>query len=365
MNATANMVAENAARLFAKTCDVETLDAAEAGTWQAELWSSCEELGLSLAGLPDDDGHIDLQVVAAVVRTAAHYSVPLSLAETILAQMQLHHAGLPTPSGPLTVGPALRKTRLTLKPDGADWRISGQLDRIPWARNAAAIVLVVEDEDGWRTCVLEPQLDGHGSNLARELRDRVVFDDVLVPAQSVGELRRGWQAQELWKWGALMRAIAMSGALDRVLELTVDYAGTRVQFGRPIGKFQAVQQQIAVLASHVAAARAAVGAILAAAPGSPMTFEIAAAKCRVGEAATAASEIAHQVHGAMGFTYEHSLHRSTRRLLSWREEFGSESEWAIWMGRVACATGGAKLWPLITDADKHLPDVPSILRTLA
>lgn len=124
------------------------------------------------------------------------------------------------------------------------------------------------------------------------------------------------------------------------------HANERVQFGRPIAKFQAVQQQIAVLAANVAAAGAAADA--AAHDGS--RFAIAAAKARIGEAASLACAIAHQVHGAMGFTREHALHRFTTRLWAWREEFGDETYWWDWLGRDAARHGGSGLWPFVTAA---------------
>ena len=155
--------------------------------------------------------------------------------------------------------------------------------------------------------------------------------------------------------GALFRAVAMAGAMGRVLQLAVQYAKDRVQFGRPIGQFQAVQHQLAVLASQVAAASAAADAVTEAVSKGPAHFEIAAAKARIGEAAHLACGFAHQVHGAMGFTYEHELHRYTRRLWAWRDEFGAEAEWAQWIGEVAARLGGARLWPFLTADDKKLP----------
>ena len=77
-------------------------------------------------------------------------------------------------------------------------------------------------------------------------------------------------------------------------------------------------------------------------------FEVAAAKVRAGEAAGAGAAIAHAVHGAIGFTYEHSLHFATRRLWSWRAEFGSESRWAATLGRAVLARGADALWPDLT-----------------
>ena len=150
--------------------------------------------------------------------------------------------------------------------------------------------------------------------------------------------------------GALLRAAQMAGAMEAALGLATAYANDRVQFGRPIGKFQAIQQQLALLAEETAAALVAVesAAISVAEGRQSAEFAVPAAKIRAGEAAETVAEIAHQVHGAIGFTEEHSLHYLTRRLWSWRDEFGDEAYWAGVLGRRIAAAGGAGLWPLIT-----------------
>jgi len=150
--------------------------------------------------------------------------------------------------------------------------------------------------------------------------------------------------------GAVARGIQIVGALEWLLEQSVQYANDRVQFGKPIGRNQALQQQLALLAGEVAAARMA--AIIAArdtpsagAPGCDATvFSAAAAKVRCGEAATRGTAIAHQVHGAIGFTYEHRLHFATRRLWTWREEFGTDAWWAERLGEAAIAAGSQRFW---------------------
>ncbi len=76
----------------------------------------------------------------------------------------------------------------------------------------------------------------------------------------------------------------------------------------------------------------------------PDLLRVASAKIRAGEAATRAAEIAHQVHGAIGYTEEHQLHRFTLRLWAWRDEFGSETEWASWVGAAVARIGGEGLW---------------------
>jgi acyl-CoA dehydrogenase len=183
--------------------------------------------------------------------------------------------------------------------------------------------------------------------MAREPRDTLGFEEVKVVASAPHPL--GPDAVE--KYGAMLRAAQMAGALEYLLAQSVAYANERPQFGRPIGKFQAIQQQLAGLACETAAARtAAENAFRVAGLGGNADpgFEIAAAKVRAGEAATAGPSIAHQVHGAIGFTYEHNLHFATRRLWSWRAEYGTAQRWARVLGRQALERGGENLWADVT-----------------
>jgi len=148
--------------------------------------------------------------------------------------------------------------------------------------------------------------------------------------------------------GALYRSVQMAGALERTLEYALQYANERVQFGRPIAKFQAIQHMLAVLAGQVAAASAAADAAIETSRLAPDDFAVSVAKSRIGEAAGKCAEIAHQVHGAMGYTREHNLHYSTRRLWSWRDEFGNETYWQQRLGRVVAANGADALWPMLS-----------------
>ncbi|HET9664840.1 MAG TPA: acyl-CoA dehydrogenase family protein, partial [Burkholderiales bacterium] len=135
----------------------------------------------------------------------------------------------------------------------------------------------------------------------------------------------------------------------RALELAVHYAQERVQFGRRIGQFQAVQQELARFAAEVAAAvAAALSAAGAMERGSDVTLAVASAKIRTAEAARAGALIAHQVHGAIGVTDEYPLHHATLRLWSWREEFGNEAEWAATLGGLMQKRGADGLWPALT-----------------
>src|SRR6185437_12537253 len=138
-----------------------------------------------------------------------------------------------------------------------------------------------------------------GDNLANEPRDH------LSAAGARGETRAlpaGIDAGAVLRLGALMRAAQMAGAMEAALDLSTRYVNERVQFGRPIGKFQAIQQQMAVLAEQAASTLVAVeNAARAVAEGRPSArFACMAAKVRAGEAAGRVTDIAHQVHGAMG-----------------------------------------------------------------
>jgi alkylation response protein AidB-like acyl-CoA dehydrogenase len=144
----------------------------------------------------------------------------------------------------------------------------------------------------------------------------------------------------------------MAGGLEFLLAQSVKYVTERKQFGRPLAAFQAIQQNLALLAGHTAsaamAAQQAFHVVERTGEGGDASFEIAVAKVRTGEASGLGAGIAHQAHGAIGFTYEHSLHFVTRRLWSWRAEFGAESHWSVALGREVAARGGEALWPHMT-----------------
>jgi alkylation response protein AidB-like acyl-CoA dehydrogenase len=288
------------------------------------------------------------------------HAAPVPLVETWLAELVLAAADLPAIEGVLTVGPVLRRNSVRIERRGGAWLLSGAAKRVPWGRDARALVLIADSEDGARTVLLEsPRRWAHDWSYAREPRDHIEFDRLQVRDENVGAAAHGWNRAELFFKGALFRTQSMAGAMERALELTVSYAKERVQFGRVIGKFQAVQQQIAAMASQVAAGSAVAQSSAEANAAGLARFEIAAAKARIGEGVAIVAGVAHQVHAAMGFTHEHSLHRSTRRLWAWRDEFGTETEWQAWVGRVAAKLGGEGLWPYVVAARK--PDIGSAL----
>jgi alkylation response protein AidB-like acyl-CoA dehydrogenase len=140
----------------------------------------------------------------------------------------------------------------------------------------------------------------------------------------------------------------MSGAADRALAITTQYAKERVQFGRSISTFQAVQHMLAELATYVAVVAAAARTAARDAEEGDGSFSIMAAKTQAGEVANKICAIAHQSMGAMGFTYEHVLHHYTRRIWVWRRDYGSEAHWGAKLGRALAEAGPEALWPSLT-----------------
>lgn len=297
------LLEETTERLFADHVRKATLDAAEAGEFPSDLWARFHAAGLHLVGAPGSGA--GLPDLFGVLRVAGRHAVPLPLAEILLAGV---------------VGAPSERGFTTIATDGV----------APWAR-AASRVLTVDGRIGTDfACVAN-------ANIAGEPRDEVTLRDetnIAVP-DDLGELL------------ALSRTALMAGALERILDESIAYATEREQFGRPIAKFQAVQHNLAVLAGEVAAACCANDGAVAACGTARFAAHVAAAKARVGEAAGVGAEIAHQVHGAMGFTHEHRLHHFTRRLWAWRDEHGREAVWQARLGRRVAAGGADGVWEFL------------------
>jgi acyl-CoA dehydrogenase len=349
-----DMVVESATRLFSDACTADLYDGLEGGDWPADLWRLATDTGLTSVIDTESDGGrcLPLDLLTALARAAGATAAPIPIVETLLGQFALNAAGLAVPEGPLAFGPVLATDALALERRGSDWLLTGGLHRIPWGRHVHAIVVVARCGASHATvCIPRPTPSSLGQNYAGEPRDSFLFDAWPLAATCVGEEGRGLDADTLYFHAALWRSAQMAGAMQTALDLSLRYSMEREQFGRPIGKFQAVQQQMAMMASQVAAGAAAVeAAVAAAADGQQAGLAVAATKARVSEAAGHVVAISHQVHGAMGFTREHALHRSTRRLMAWRDEFGSEAEWSAWIGRTVASVGGDQLWAFVTEA---------------
>lgn len=349
LNQARTLIEDTADRILRERCSKELVDQAEAGEWPEALWNTLAESGLPWAAASERLGGAGLPLADALglLRLVGKHALPAPLAETLIATALLSESDQleALPEGPLALVVAGANEALNDTGKG----ISGRVEEVPFGPVVGTLVLAYEDDAGRLQLGVvaagdarqTPRLSIAGEPVAAVELDAVEPADVVVPMslRSLEQLRGVL---------ALSRALMMAGALQSLLDLSVGYALERKQFGREIAKFQAVQQQLAVLASDTAAAiRASSGALEAFATADALR-EAAVAKARAGEAAGRGAEIAHQVHGAMGFTYEHRLHHRSRRLWAWRDQYGHEADWQAWLGRQLCAGGADDLWPTLT-----------------
>ena len=346
---TGELLNESAGRLFASVPDRD-IRAAQLGEWPEACWQQVAEAGFPLAFVREEAGGFGVDPAEAIdlLRVAGYHAAPVPLAETMLANRLLTEAGFEAAQGGATIAPVTGASTFANERQRLGWRIHGRAAGVPWARHAGTIVALVE-HDG-RPWVV--RLDRKHADVTQDVSlaglpaDAIALD-IELSGDDVRPAPSHWTCEALKAAGAALRVVEMAGALERVLEMTVTYANERVQFGKPIGKQQAVQQLLATLAGQVAACGGA-AAIAGAAFDALDILAIAAAKVRAGEAVSTAAPIAHQVHGAIGFTEEHRLHFFTRRLWAWRDEFGSERHWSTILGRQAIAVGAEGLWPFVT-----------------
>lgn len=295
------------------------------------LWSTLAELGFTrLTSQATGAGWIE---AACLLRAAGRHAAAVPVAENdVLAGWLVERAGLPDE-------PSVIRTSCVVDAFGA-------AADVPWASEVDRIATLRESPDGWRVADV-PVADvalTRGRDLAGRPTDGVRIDlakhaSAKVSAETVREydLR-----------GALARAVQSAGAMERLLAMAGQYVTERVQFGRPLAKFQAVQNLVADIASETALANAAVeAAVFAMAFGhgdlDRVELAVAIARSVVGHAASVTVRNAHQVHGAIGTTLEHRLHEYTKPILAWRSEFGSVREWDARLTAML-ARPGVDLW---------------------
>jgi acyl-CoA dehydrogenase len=326
--------------------------------WDSGLWGALASAGLTGVGLPEESGGSggELADAVAIVRTLAAGAAAVPVAEQLLvAGPALVAAGLSLPSleEPLTFAVA---DAVTVHPvDNGDgpgrFTVNGTVTDLAWAGVASHVVVLAPAPAGvdgaFLALVDAARLEATDAfNLAGEPRGSLVLHQ--VPAS--GALLSARQAEELRARFALARAVQLAAALEQVLAWTVQYAGERQQFGRPLGKFQAIQMELAQMAGEVTAVAALTDAAVQSLDRGSSDFVLAAAaaKVRAGAAVEVVARLAHQVHGAIGFTQEHKLHHLTRRLWSWRDEAGSDLAWSRVLGAGLLADGPDGLWAALT-----------------
>jgi acyl-CoA dehydrogenase len=293
-----------------------------------QLWKHLEETGLSRLTSSEDAGP---EEAAAVLAGLARHAAAVPVAETdLLAVWLAAKAGLEVPeAGPLTVALADAELR--------DGSLVGTAYDVPWP-HSAAVVLAARTPEALHVGLLTDAPTAESVNLAGEPRGTFTFE---VEA-SITQTLDVEVADELTRRGAWARCVQIIGTLDAARDLTVAYTSERVQFGRPLAKFQAVQHSLAEMAGEIERARAATElAVTAAAEygfdSAATDYAVTVAKVATGRAVGSVTTIAHQLHGAIGATVEHRLWLFTMRARSWIDDFGTTMHHARRLGRIALA----------------------------
>lgn len=318
-------LAEPLGRLLADACPPATVRAIEHGASPAVLWARLEASGFLDAVVIESAGGAGLALAEAFALFVAEgrQVLPVPMAHTMLVRGVLALHGIAAPSGSIAIASRTRHAS------------DGSVSCPGTPCGSVADWIVVTHPEGWcllRAADAERAPSGTHASLRADLTWRAFPPRVRVLPHPIE-----WRAA-----GAAIASAQIAGALEQVLQTTLAYAGQRVQFGRPIGRFQAIQHNLAVMAQQVAAARMAAEIGCAGATVLPDRLRAALAKARTSEAAALVANSAHAVHGAIGITAELDLQLYTRRLHEWRSDFGAETHWNRELGR-ALLDGDAPL----------------------
>ena len=332
-----DLVFDSARRLLADLTSPATIRSAEQGQFAQELWQAVEEAGF-LEALGETPGWAGIADAAAILRAGGATTAPIPLAGGMLARRLMGRAGIHQASSDRPPGIVLAMTpRALYGSTGVRWF---------WPHDTVGVIACWPN--GW--ALVKSGGSTAGRNYAGEPWWLVENG---ADAPTLNPYPEGCSFDDCQQFMAMSRAALMAGAMVEVLKLTIEHANTRVQFGKPLGKQPAVQHQLALMAEQVAAAEVSVEYAVRRWAGDTapeiIWRAVATAKIRAGEAAGKVAEMAHQIHGAIGFTREYRLQDLTRRLWTWRDAAGAESEWAHELGKRLIAGGADKLWPALTE----------------
>ncbi|MFT3854972.1 MAG: acyl-CoA dehydrogenase family protein [Ilumatobacteraceae bacterium] len=318
----------------------------------ADLWARLADAGIPAIGIDEAAGGSGGSFLDAVllVPLFGRYAAQVPYVETVLANWVGAQAGLGPATGPASI--AIGGDQLRAEANGDLLVIDGSVTRVPWASAADELAVVVPVGD--RCCCARVDVSRatveRGENLAGEPRDTVSFDALTVGRGEWSELPPPVSIDVVERWLALLRCLQVAGACQAVTDLTLRYAGDRVQFGKPIRTFQAVQRHLVALAAEasLASISSEVAARIASSVDSDAEFVVGSAKIVSCRAARDVAAAAHQVHGAIGMTSEYPLGRLTRRLWSWTSEAGGEASWSRRLGLLLVGRERLDAWTLLT-----------------
>lgn len=337
-------IVEATNKILKKNVSKELIDASEQGEWSTKLWDTLVEAGLVSIGIDEELGGTggDAIDAFAVLRLAGKYAAPVPIFETIVSGWLLAEQQVQTSCQPTSII--------------MDWEsdVKGNeftLKEVPWGRHVSQVVYIGKI-NGQVRMALVPTINAEvkpNQNIAGEPLDDLYFKGVNLEALTQFEVEVDYITEKVLEYGVLGKSAMMAGAMEQVLDLSVFYANERKQFGRSIGKFQAIQHHLAALSSETAVVLAALNYAVASFEDNTIREELPLVKMKISEAAGTVAGIAHQLHGAIGMTHEHQLHQVTRRLWAWREDFGNEMHWAKKLAKLYIDNNELTLWDSITN----------------
>lgn len=337
-----DLFTDAARQLLGDQCTPAVVRAIEQGGSTSSLWAQLEQAGFPDALVTEADGGsgLGLDAIFGVFELCGEFSVPVPLAETMLIRGLLSHAGLDRPSGTTVFARGELLQNGTL-----------QAGLVRMGRVADHVLVNLDGQ--W---LLLPCASAQRTDSAFCLDASLVWMADAVAAAPRFNLDLPADASLRVLQACVVSALT-SGALQAVFRRTLQYANERTQFGRPIGKFQAIQHQLAVMSEHVFAARMAAQVACSTAGVVPNALRVAVAKARTSEAALAVAELSHSIHGAIGFTAEYDLQLLTRRLHGWRQTAGSETYWHDQLGQVLVSQRSGLALDLIRETTDPLQEV--------
>jgi alkylation response protein AidB-like acyl-CoA dehydrogenase len=315
------------------------------------MWKDMAQLGWLGLSLPEAFGGSDLGLVetAILLEEMGRVSYPGPYLSTVLAARAVLEAGthaqkdrwLPAiASGGARATVALLDAELAWDPEatatsaersGSGWRLAGVKHFVPWAHVADVLLVPARTPEGLGLFLVERTLAGlklspvTGMDLATRWV-KVELDGVSVAGDGVlgapGQARP--VLERLLRVGAVGAAAEMLGAARRCLDMSVEYAKVREQFGQPIGSFQAIRHKCAEMLLEVENSHGAVYYAAWARDAGAEDADLAAsvAKAYVGDAARKVCGEAIQVHGGIGFTWEYDLHLYFKRAKALEAMYG-------------------------------------------
>ena len=307
-----------------------------------KLWADIEEQGLTKIIVKEDffGSALPFNSILPVIQMSAKMGVPLPFTETIICNYLFSELNFEPPNGMITFALDTKNIKISNN------KISGDLLSVPYLNLTNQITLIQEIHGIFHFIFIE--------NTNGDLKSRKNFlseprFDLSIKDCKILKTKKLNLDINFNNIGSIIRSAQMVGSMEKIINLSIEYCSQRVQFGRSLSKFQAIQHQISEMAVELAASNAALSSLQVINEPMPKLDDIAILKIRTGIAAGKLITISHQVHGAMGFTKEYELSYFTKNLHSWRNDFGNETYWQNILGKSFLEKTNLSLWEYLTN----------------